>query len=103
MFGNINADGTGQAWDYMDGGAPVTPNLSLSPLSRWFKVNSTTTLASEGIFIYNGDFSVAVSVGDRVVVTRTVDQYFAETQPADITQVESSTAGFRSNGIQKSH
>ncbi|MEM9490327.1 MAG: ExeM/NucH family extracellular endonuclease, partial [Myxococcota bacterium] len=42
-------------------------------------VDSSTT-TSEGIFIYDGGSGPAVSVGDRVSVTGTVEEYFEETQ-----------------------
>ncbi len=73
--------------DFQRNDSDETRNLNGFYLQEETTDSDNNPLSSEGIFVYDNNFGVDVSIGDRVKVSGTVDQYFGETQLSDIAEV----------------
>ena len=80
--------------DFQDGDADDSRNLRGFYLQEEDSDADANALTSEGIFVFEGgNFATDVTVGDRVRVTGTVDEFFGETQLDTITDITVLNAG----------
>jgi predicted extracellular nuclease len=66
--------------DFQNGDADDARNLNGFYLQEELTDHDGDALTSEGLFIFQGSATGAVSIGDRVLVTGTVGEYFGQTQ-----------------------
>ncbi|WP_424136126.1 ExeM/NucH family extracellular endonuclease, partial [Roseomonas chloroacetimidivorans] len=66
--------------DFQNGDADNARNLNGFYLQEELTDQDGNALTSEGLFVFQGGATGAVSIGDRVLITGTVGEYFGQTQ-----------------------